>query len=64
VVCLSVCHDTTIVIRAKTAEPIEMQFGMLRLSRVGPENHELDGMQMPPRPKAALLGCLANWKSF
>jgi len=30
---------------AKTAEPIEMQFGIL--SRVGPGNHVLDGVQMP-----------------
>jgi len=36
-VCLSVCHSVTLMSPAKTAEPIEMSFG-LRI-RVGPWNH-------------------------
>ena len=31
---------------AKTAEPIEMPFGLR--TRVGPGNHVLDGVQIPP----------------
>ena len=40
VVCLSVCHSTT-VSPAKTAELIEMPFGLR--TRMGPGNHVLDG---------------------
>ena len=38
---------------AKTAEPIEMLFGMW--ARVGPHNHVLDGGPEPPR-EGAILG--------
>ena len=41
VVCLSVCLSVTIVSPAKTAEPIEMPFGLWTL--VGPRKHVLDG---------------------
>ena len=37
----SVCRSVTIVSPAKTAEPIEMPFGLC--TRVGPRNHVLDG---------------------
>jgi len=40
-VCLSVCYTVTLVIPAKTAEPIETPFGLRTL--VGPGNHVLDG---------------------
>jgi len=40
VVCLRVGLPVTIVSRAKTAEPIEMPFGMW--TRVGPRKHILD----------------------
>ena len=39
-----VCRSVTLV-SAKTAEPIEMPFGLR--TRVGPENHVLDGAQIP-----------------
>ena len=45
-VCQSVCRSVTLVSRAKTAEPIEMQFGLR--TRVGPGNHVLDGGSVPP----------------
>jgi len=38
VVCLSVCHTSEL---CKAVEPIEMPFGLR--TRVGPENHVLDG---------------------
>ena len=38
---LSVCRSVTLVSSAKTAEPIEMPFGLRTL--VGPGNHLLDG---------------------
>ena len=41
VVCLSVCLSVTIVILAKTAEPIEMPVGLW--TQVYPRNHVLDG---------------------
>jgi len=44
-VCLTVCLLVTTVKRAKTAQPIEMPFGIL--NRVGPENHVLEGIQIP-----------------
>jgi len=40
-----VCRSVTLVSRAKTAEPIEMPFGLR--SRVGPGNHVLEGVQLP-----------------
>jgi len=45
---------------AKTAEPIEMQFGMLRL--VGPGTCITWGIDAPRQ--GALLGCLAHWKAL
>ena len=38
---LSVCRSVTVVSPAKTAEPIEILFGLW--TRVGPRNHVLDG---------------------
>jgi len=37
----SVCWSVTVVSHAKTAEQIEMQFGLWE--RIGPRNHMLDG---------------------
>jgi len=37
--------DDTVVSCAKTAEPIEMPFGLW--ARVGSKNHVLDGVQIP-----------------
>jgi len=48
-VCRSVCMS-----HAKTAGPIEMPFG-LRIC-VGPGNHVLDGVQIPPWEGAILRG--------
>jgi len=36
-----VCRSVTLVSHAKTAEPVEMPFGLR--TRVGPRNHALDG---------------------
>jgi len=55
VVCLSVCH---IVRPTKTADPIEMPFGML--SRVDQMSHVLDGVQMPQQKWSLLGECLAH----
>jgi len=41
-----VCWSVTLVSPAKTAEPIEMPFGLR--TRVGPGNHVLDGGPDPP----------------
>jgi len=41
----SVCLLVMFVSPAKTAETIEMPLG--RLTRVGPRNHVLDGVQIP-----------------
>jgi len=41
-VCRSVGQSVTLVSRAKTAEPIEMLFGLR--ARVGPGNYVLDGV--------------------
>jgi len=41
----SVGLSVTLVSHAKTAEPIEMPFGLR--TRVGPGNHALDGVQIP-----------------
>jgi len=38
---LSVCRSVTVVSPAKTAEPIDILFGLW--TRVGPRNHVLDG---------------------
>jgi len=46
---------------AKTAELIEMQFGML--SWMGPGNIYYMGMLMAPR-EGTLLGCLVGWKAW
>ena len=43
-VCLSDGLSVTIVSPAKTAEPIEMPFGLW--TRVGPRNHVLDGVHI------------------
>jgi len=40
------CRSVTLVSPAKTAEPIEMPFGLR--TRVGPGNHVLDGGSDPP----------------
>jgi len=50
----SVCRFVTLVSPAKTAEPIEMPFGLRTL--VGPGNHVLDGGADPPREGAIFLG--------
>jgi len=42
----SVCRSVTLVSPEKTAEPIEMQFGLR--TRVGPQNYVLDGGPDPP----------------
>ena len=42
---LSVYLPVTVVSPAKTAEPMEMSFGLR--ARVGPRNHVLDGVQIP-----------------
>ena len=42
---------------AKTAEPIEVVFGLW--SRVGPKNRVLDGVQIPQRKGAILRGEMA-----
>jgi len=39
------CRSVTVVSPAKTAELIEMPFGLR--TRVGPKNHILDGVQIP-----------------
>jgi len=48
-VSLSVCWSVTIVSPAKTAEPIQMPFGLW--TRVGPGNYVLDG---DPDPNAKI----------
>jgi len=49
VVCRSVCLSVTLVSPAKTAEPIELPFGLR--TRVGPGNHVLDGGHSTPHGK-------------
>ena len=46
--------SVTIVSHAKTAEPIEMPFGLW--SWVGPRNHVLYGVHITPREGAILRG--------
>jgi len=43
---VSLCLSVTLVSPAKMAEVIEMLFGLR--TWVGPRNHVLDGVQMPP----------------
>jgi len=50
-----VCQSVTVISPAKTAEPIEMPFGML--SRVDQRNH--NGVQMAQWVWALLAECLA-----
>ena len=50
----SVSLSVTLVSPAKMAEPIEMLFGLR--TQVGPGNHVLDGVQMPPWKGAILKG--------
>ena len=50
----SVCRSVTLVSPAQTAEPIEMQFGLG--TWLGPGNHVLDGVQIPPWEGAILTG--------
>jgi len=54
VVCRSVCRSVTLVSPAKTAEAIELPLGLR--TRVGPRNHVLDGVQIPPREGIILRG--------
>jgi len=49
-----VCQSVTLVSPAKTAEPIEMPFGLW--AQTGPRNHVLDGVHIPPREGAILRG--------
>jgi len=50
----SVCLSVTTMSAAKTAEPIEIPFGII--TRLGPRNHVLEAVQIPTRegeiPKA------------
>ena len=50
----SVCRSVTLVSPAKTAKPIEMQFGLR--TRVGPGNHVLAGGPDPPMGRGKFLG--------
>jgi len=49
-----VCRSVTVVSPAKTAQPIEMPFGLR--TRVDPRNHVLDGGSEPPCEGAILRG--------
>jgi len=51
---LSVCRSVTLVSPAKTAEPIEMPFGLRTL--VGPGNQVLDVGPVPPNGKGQFFG--------
>ena len=53
-VCPSVCLSVTLVSPAKTAEPIEMPFGLR--TWVIPRDHVLDGGSDPPMGRGKLLG--------
>jgi len=46
--------SVTIVSPAKMAEPIEMLFGLR--TRVGPGNHMLDGVKIPPMGRGNFWG--------
>ena len=54
VVCLSVRRSVTVVSPAKTAEPIEMPFGIW--TRVGPRKHDRGPELQIPRSEGELLG--------
>jgi len=49
---LSACKLATTVNSGTTADSIEMPFGSVDL--VGPTNHVLDGVQLPPREEQLL----------
>jgi len=49
-----VCRSVTLVSTAKTAEPIEMLFGLR--TQVGLENHVLDGGPDPPMERGDFEG--------
>jgi len=53
-VCLSVGQSVRVVSAGKTAEPIDMMFGLW--TRVGPRNHILDGVQITPCEGAIFRG--------
>jgi len=61
-----VCVSFMFVSHAKTAEPIEMPFGVV--TWMGPKNHELDGIVGAPMPqgKGAILGgkVAANYNAY
>jgi len=52
--CLSVCLSVTLVSPAKTAEPIEMPFGLW--TQVGTGNHVLDEVPGPPMGRGNFEG--------
>jgi len=54
VACRSVGRSVELVSPAKTAPLIEMSFGLRSL--VGPRNHVLDGVPIPPWEGAILMG--------
>jgi len=63
VISLSVClFVITFVSPAKTAEPIEMPFAVV--TRVGPRNYALDGVQIPQGEGAILTGCVLRSKAW
>jgi len=51
-----VCRSVTLVSPAKTAEPIEVPFGLS--TWVGPRDHALDGGSDPPWEGANFLGTM------
>jgi len=53
-VCLSDCLSVTLVSPAKTAEPIEIPFGLR--TWLGPRDHVLDGGSDPPMGKGKFCG--------
>jgi len=55
---LSVCLSVTLVSPGKTAEPIDMPFGLR--TWVGPRDHVLDGGSDPPMGRANFWG---EWAS-
>ena len=57
---MSVGQSVTLVRPAKTAEPIEMPFGLR--TWVGPRNHVLDGVQIPSWEWTTLRGQWAKNK--
>ena len=63
-VCLSVGLSITLVSPAKTAEAIEMPFGLR--TWVGPRDHVLDGGSDNPMGRGKFLGspCAAAMRSY